>query len=297
MIEELKTEVSTVEKKDDFWNSSSGDEDVDAVAAAVAESVKEDELGDEEKVEESDTTSEPTDKTEEAKETEKDDYAYKYKSHKEAEEAYRERQAAADKNEARIKELEGQQVGQEKIATMLTGLNDVLANVDDPDVQAAIQKVKEAAGYVTLDRKRVDHKAATEIEGKFQDQNERIAKLEAGITAQSAESEAAESKVQIAKLKEDYPFASTIQKDTEALLTQHKEGKLTDDQLLLKVAEIGYNARQAGDKERGKVKEREGSDAGGTPGKTSDADGKKLSDAELMSGALLDALNKQRSYI
>ena len=104
MTEEQKTEVST-ESKDDFWNSSSGDEDVDAIAAVVAESVKEDDLEDKDKVEESTSTSEPTDKTEEAKETEKDEYAYKYKSHQEAEEAYRERQSAADKNEARIKEL------------------------------------------------------------------------------------------------------------------------------------------------------------------------------------------------
>ncbi len=300
MTEKQKTEVSTEsqdETKDDFWNSSSGDEDVDAIAAVVAESVKEDDLEEKEQVEESTSASEPIDETEKAKETEKDDYAYKYKSHKEAEDAYRERQAAADKSDARVRELEAEQVDQGKMADLLAGLNDTLANVDDPDVQAAVQAIKEKAGLMVLDRSRVDPKAATELEKVLQPLSDRMARLESGLTAKDKESEAVESEAQIAQLEKDYPFASTIQKDTKALLVQHEDGKLTDDQLLLKVAEIGYNARQAGDKERGKVKDRTGSDAGGTPGKTSDADGKKPSDAEVMEKAVLAAVDQQRSYI
>lgn len=293
--EKTQTEVST---KEDFWNSSAGDPSVDAVAAVVAESVKEDDLEEEKKVEESDSASDSTTGTEKAEEKTEEKSNLRFDSLEKYEEAYRSKQSAVDKNEARIKELEGQLTDHGKVNELMDKLGDALADVDDPDVQAAIQAVKTEAGHTVLDRSRVDPKAATEIERHIQAQNDRIARLEAGLSTQSAEEKVAENKAYVKQLETDYPFAATIKEDAGALLTQYNDGKLTVDEVALKLAEIGWKAGRAGGERTKTVKDRAGSDAGGTPGKVTDGEAKKtVSDAEVLTGALLKAANSRESYV
>jgi len=291
MAKDKQTEVSTDDGS--WWNESSGDSSVDAIAAVVAESAKADDLEEKSKVEKSKVAPDSTTEKEKASETEKP--KLRFETLEDYETAYREKQSAADKAIARAKELEGQLTSQETLAELMSQLTDVLGDVDNPDIQLAIQKVKEAAGQTVLNRERVDHKLASELEKHLQAYNERIARLEQGLSAKSEEVKAAEAKIQAAQLESDYPYAPTIKADAEKLLAQHASGELDVDQLVLKLADVGYKAGLAGKAKETVVAERTGSDAGGIPGKIDDS-GKKLSDAEILTQGIIEELNSRPSY-
>lgn len=282
--------------KEDFWEGSADNVAVDAIAAAVAKGAEKSDLGEvSDKVEESADAPESTESVSEESKKEETKANLKFKSHEEAESAYRERQSAADKFAAEAEKLRSKIADQAKLQENINKLHKALGDVDNPELRSAIEEVQQAVKTDTLDRTKVDPNTASEIErvlaanrALIAEQQARLDALEANAIADSAAT----------SLEGQYPFASEIKEKAADLLAKHSEGEIPSDTLVAELAKIGFEAGVQKGRSAVIAAERTGSDAGGEPGVASDTgDEKPKSDVDVLTEGILQSLSNQKSYI
>jgi len=273
MANENKERIAPAE---DFWEGSSANVAVDAIAAAVAEGASQGDLGEnsKEEVSEKSTESQETskEKTEETAKEEK----FKFKSHEEAERMYRERQSAADKLAAELERVKSTVADQEKLQASVDKLYKTLGKVEDPELKAAVEEVQT-----------IVNTAMPKTDPYVNELQSRLDRLEARLVAQDAAS----------ALETQYPFASEVKSVAADLLAQHAEGTISTDKLVAELSRIGYDAGLKQGRVSAVAAERTGSESSGQPGAVSSDSKKTPSDVEILTRAIVEAAKTKRSYV
>ena len=164
----------------------------------------------------------------------------KYKSLEEVEKAFKDLQSESDKRNAELQQLQKQMSDVQKVDNALSKLYEVMATSDDPkEIRKALYETQKASGQFALDPSKVGGPVASEITREV---NSLVTSLRSEISELKRMIAGNANEEYMAQIEKDYPFSSAIQEKAADINRRHASGELTDDQLVLEYARIGYNA-------------------------------------------------------
>jgi hypothetical protein len=205
-------------------------------------------------------------------------FADKYDSVEALEKAHKELGSVANKWETELSEVKNQLVDQDGLQQALDKLEVAIATSDDTaEIRTALFEAQRRSGKIAFDPSKVDPQTGQEISGAMQAYfaklEEKIVKLEGAVTQKNTAEENA-------ALETEYPFASTIKDDGSKIMQRFVAGEITEDQVAMEFAKIGYDAHGKGDVARTTVKDRDGSDAPGKAGMVVETPAEKTPEQE-----------------